>query len=228
VDLRVEIAALRENLACRKRLGLGLIQGEEKDLDQLLDSLLSQSRAELGLESLEAGMGQCNRCFLAKSRKHLVFGRGQEKARAFLVSGPPDALEDEKGVPLAGDQGELTANMLKTPNLGWDQVYVANLVKCHPPKGVPIDRQTAETCLEFLEKQIKAVDPGLIVILGVFPARILLSVDSSLEELRGKVHEHMGIKTIVTFHPADLLRDPLKKSAAYQDLKLIKRLLRES
>ncbi|KIX12173.1 uracil-DNA glycosylase [Dethiosulfatarculus sandiegensis] len=225
MDLRLEIAALRENLACRKRLGLGLVQGGEKDLDLLLDSLLAKGCDDLGLESLEAGMGQCNRCPLGAARKNLVFGRGREKARIFLISGPPGALEDENGLPLAGDEGLLIANMLKVPGLGLEQVYASNLVKCRPPRGMEVDAESAKTCLGFLDRQIKAVDPGLIVILGAFAARILLSVDFSLEELRGKVHDYQGIKTIVTFQPGDLLHEPRKKAAAYQDLKFIAGLL---
>ena len=106
-------------------------------------------------------------------------------------------------------------------NLTREQVYIANIVKCRPPGNRNPEPGEIETCLPFLERQLKAIDPRFIVALGKVAAQVLLETDTPISRLRGQFHEAMGIPVMPTFHPAYLLRRPEEKAKSWDDLQRV-------
>jgi uracil-DNA glycosylase family 4 len=125
-----------------------------------------------------------------------------------------------QGIPFVGRAGQLLNNMIGAMGLDRQRVYIANIVKCRPPKNRVPEPAEANTCTQFLFQQIGVVRPKLIVALGSTAATYLLGSKAALSVLRGKMHDCMGTKLIVTYHPAYLLRDPRQKAETWKDLQL--------
>jgi len=181
--------------------------------------------AELRVAALEAiskDIGDCTRCPLAYGgRRKIVFGNGDPNARLMLVGEGPGADEDEQGVPFVGKSGQLLNNMIGAMGLRREDVYVANIVKCRPPANRAPEPVEANTCTQFLLRQMDVVQPEVVVALGATAAMYLLGVKQTLASLRGRFHPVRGAKCVVTFHPAYLLRDPTKKGDAWKDLQMV-------
>lgn len=184
-----------------------------------------QNRAA-ALQSIREEIGDCTRCPLAfEGRNKIVFGNGDPNAELLFVGEGPGADEDIQGFPFVGRGGQLLDNMIAAMGLSRQQVYVANIVKCRPPKNRVPEPVEALTCTPFLFQQIGVVRPKLIVALGATAATYLTGAKTSLSILRGKMHDCMGTKLIVTYHPAYLLRDPRQKAEAWKDLQLAMKFL---
>lgn len=178
------------------------------------------------LHAIQQEIGDCTRCPLAfEGRNKIVFGNGDPNAELLFVGEGPGADEDIQGFPFVGRGGQLLNNMISAMGLTREQVYVANIVKCRPPKNRVPEPIEASTCTPFLFQQIGVVRPRLLVALGATAATYLTGAKTSLSVLRGKVHDCMGTKLIVTYHPAYLLRDPRQKAEAWKDLQLAMKLL---
>ncbi len=178
------------------------------------------ARAQV-LQALRQEIGDCTRCPLGFAGRHrIVFGDGDPNARLLFVGEGPGADEDMQGVPFVGRAGQLLNNMITAMGLTREQVYIANIVKCRPPKNRVPEPVEAMTCSQFLLRQIDIVRPAVIVALGSTAATYLLGAKSPLNALRGRIHAAHGAKLIVTYHPAYLLRDPTQKKAAWTDLLL--------
>ncbi len=178
------------------------------------------------LEAIRQEIGDCTRCPLAfEGRNHIVFGNGDPNAELLFVGEGPGADEDQQGEPFVGRAGQLLNNMIAAMGLAREQVYVANIVKCRPPKNRVPEPVEALTCSPFLFRQIGVVRPKLIVALGATAATYMLGTRSALSLLRGKMHECLGAQLIVTYHPAYLLRDPRQKAETWKDLQLAMRYL---
>lgn len=178
------------------------------------------------LHAIREEIGDCTRCQLAfEGRNQIVFGNGDPNAELLFVGEGPGADEDQQGLPFVGRGGQLLNNMITAMGLQREQVYVANIVKCRPPKNRVPEPVEAATCTPFLFQQIGVVRPRLIVALGATAATYLLGSKASLSVLRGKLHDCMGTKLIVTYHPAYLLRDPRQKAEAWKDLQLAMKFL---
>jgi len=181
--------------------------------------------AELRVAALEAiskDIGDCTRCPLAYGgRRKIVFGNGDPNARLMFVGEGPGADEDEQGVPFVGKSGQLLNNMIGAMGLRREDVYVANIVKCRPPANRAPEPVEANTCTQFLLRQMDVVQPEVVVALGATAAMYLLGVKQTLASLRGRFHPVRGAKCVVTFHPAYLLRDPTKKGDAWKDLQMV-------
>lgn len=174
------------------------------------------------LEAIAADIGDCTRCPLAYAgRRKIVFGDGDPNAQLMFVGEGPGADEDEQGIPFVGKSGQLLNNMIGAMGLSRQQVYIANIVKCRPPANRAPEPIEANTCTQFLARQIDVIQPAYIVALGSTAASYLLGTRQSLASLRGHWHEVRGAKAIVTFHPAYLLRDPRQKGEAWKDLQLV-------
>jgi DNA polymerase len=183
-------------------------------------SIAPQARAA-ALEAIRQDIGDCTRCQLAFEGRHkIVFGDGDPNAELLFVGEGPGADEDEQGVPFVGRAGQLLNNMISAMGLDRQRVYIANIVKCRPPKNRVPEPAEANTCTQFLFQQIGVVRPKLIVALGATAATYLLGSKAALSVLRGKLHDCMGTKLIVTYHPAYLLRDPRQKAETWKDLQL--------
>ncbi|MHB8303525.1 MAG: uracil-DNA glycosylase [Acidobacteriaceae bacterium] len=178
------------------------------------------------LQAIQTEIGDCTRCPLAfEGRNKIVFGDGDPNAELLFVGEGPGADEDQQGVPFVGRGGQLLNNMIAAMGLHRDRVYIANIVKCRPPKNRVPEPVEALTCTPFLFRQIGVVRPKLIVALGATAATYLTGSKAALSVLRGQVHDCMGTKLLVTYHPAYLLRDPRQKSEAWKDLQLAMRFL---
>jgi uracil-DNA glycosylase family 4 len=178
------------------------------------------------LQAIRQEIGDCTRCQLAFEGRHkIVFGDGDPNAELLFVGEGPGADEDAQGIPFVGRAGQLLNNMIAAMSLDRKRVYIANIVKCRPPKNRVPEPAEANTCTQFLFQQIGVVRPKLIVALGATAATYLLGSKASLSVLRGKMHDCMGTKLIVTYHPAYLLRDPRQKAETWKDLQLAMKFL---
>jgi uracil-DNA glycosylase len=165
-------------------------------------------------------IGECVRCKLSTSRNKIVFDDGSANARLMFVGEGPGADEDAQGLPFVGRAGQLLNNMIVAMGLKREEVYIANVVKCRPPQNRVPEPDEAHTCMQFLHQQIEVVRPEVLVALGSTAATYLLAAKNSLSALRGRIHSYRGIKLIVTYHPAFLLRDPRQKKEAWRDLQI--------
>jgi uracil-DNA glycosylase family 4 len=174
------------------------------------------------LVAIHEEIGDCTRCPLAYAgRRKIVFGDGDANARLMFVGEGPGADEDASGVPFVGKAGQLLNNMIQAMGLKREEVYIANIVKCRPPANRVPEPVEANTCDQFLLRQIDVVQPEVVVALGATAAMYLLGVKQSLRALRGSWHSCRGAKLVVTYHPAFLLRDPTQKGEAWKDLQMV-------
>jgi DNA polymerase len=174
------------------------------------------------LQAIQEEIGDCTRCPLAYAGRHkIVFGDGSPAARLMFVGEGPGADEDAQGLPFVGKAGQLLNNMIAAMGLKREEVYIANIVKCRPPGNRVPEPVEANTCSQFLLRQMDVVQPEVVVALGSTAAMYLLGVKQSLSSLRGRWHKCRGAKLAVTYHPAFLLRDPRQKAEAWKDLQMV-------
>jgi uracil-DNA glycosylase family 4 len=178
----------------------------------------------------------CQRCKLAKlGRKQIVFGTGDPNAELMFIGEGPGADEDEQGLPFVGRAGQLLNNMIVAMGLKREEVYIANIVKCRPPGNRTPERDECDTCSPFLMRQIRVVQPKVIVALGATAAKNLLGMNDSMAALRGRFYDFspkgsmtdapFDCKLAVTYHPAFLLRDPRQKKETWKDLQMVMKCL---
>jgi uracil-DNA glycosylase family 4 len=185
------------------------------------EQVASSHRAE-ALRVIQEDIGDCTRCPLAYAGRHkIVFGDGDPNARLMFVGEGPGADEDMQGLPFVGKAGQLLNNMIVAMGLKREEVYIANIVKCRPPSNRVPEPVEANTCTQFLMRQMDVIRPEVVVALGATAATYLLGVKQSLSSLRGKWHLCRGAKLAVTYHPAFLLRDPGQKGEAWKDLQMV-------
>jgi DNA polymerase len=172
------------------------------------------------LIDLEADVRACVRCELHRSRTHTVFGAGSTDADWMFVGEAPGAEEDRQGLPFVGRAGRLLNAMLSAIGLTREQVYIANVLKCRPPnnrdpQGVEVGR-----CEPYLHGQVAEIRPKIIVAMGRFAAQSLLKTTRPIGTLRGEryCYSDTDIPLVVTYHPAYLLRNPVDKRKAWDDL----------
>jgi len=176
---------------------------------------------EARLEFLKGEAGKCRRCRLAERRNKAVFGDGSSRARVMFIGEGPGAEEDRTGIPFVGRAGKLLDRMLDAIGLARSDVYIANIVKCRPPGNRDPQPDEVAACRPFLNAQIETVSPQLIVCLGRPSAHSMLGERRDLSALRGTLHKVGDIETLVTYHPAFLLRTPARKGSAWKDLLML-------
>lgn len=180
-----------------------------------------QHEAAAELEALAEEIRACTRCGLSGSRRQAVPGQGAATARILFVGEAPGADEDRQGLAFVGRAGQLLTKMIGAMGLSREEVFIANLLKCRPPGNRDPGPDEAFACRPFLERQIAAIRPEVIVALGRHAARNLLGREDSLARLRGRPHDLEGRSVFVTYHPAYLLRSPERKRDAWEDLKAV-------
>ena len=173
------------------------------------------------LSLIEAEVRACQRCVLHQSRRHTVFGAGDVEAQWMLVGEAPGAEEDRQGLPFVGRAGQLLNAMLKAVGKSREAVYIANVLKCRPPQNRDPFGIEVQQCEVYLHRQIALIKPSLIIAMGRFAAQSLLRTGDSIGKLRGRCHAYGddAIPLLVTYHPAYLLRQPLDKKKAWDDLR---------
>src|SRR2546423_9989989 len=196
-------------------------------------TVLDQSRGEdrhAAMAAIREDLGDCTRCRLHKQgRKQIVFGVGNPHAELMFVGEAPGADEDEQGIPFIGRAGQLLTDIIeKGLQIPRADVYIANVIKCRPPGNRNPEPDEVETCQPFLFQQIDIIKPKVIVALGKFGAQTLLRTLDPISRLRGRVYDYRRAKLVPTFHPAYLLRNPASKREVWEDMKLVRSLLRES
>jgi DNA polymerase len=187
---------------------------------------LSRNAAE-ALAAVRADIGDCTRCKLhTLGRGQVVFGVGNPNAELMFVGEAPGADEDVQGVPFVGRAGQLLTKIIEAIDLKRDDVYIANVIKCRPPGNRNPEVDEIETCEPFLFQQIDSIKPKVIVTLGKFAAQTLLRTEDPISRIRGRVFNYRGAQLIPTFHPAYLLRNPSAKREVWEDMKLVRSLLK--
>jgi DNA polymerase len=183
-----------------------------------------QQIATLDWTGLREAVAACRACALCESRQKTVFGVGHPRAHWMIVGEAPGEQEDRQGEPFVGPAGQLLDNMLQAIGLTRAeaaperQVFIANTLKCRPPKNRNPEPAETATCAPFLERQIALVQPRIILAMGRFAAQALLASSEPLGKLRGRAHAWRGVPVVVTYHPAYLLRTPADKARAWEDL----------
>lgn len=180
------------------------------------------SKSITTLEDIKCRLDGCSLCRLSSTRKNIVFGEGNEKARILFIGEGPGAVEDETGRPFVGPAGKLLTDIIvKGMGLKREEVYIANIVKCRPPGNRNPLPDEAENCMPYLFDQISAIGPEVIITLGTVASHNLLGVTTPISRLRGKFTDYHGIPVMPTFHPSYLLQNPSKKRETWEDIKLV-------
>ena len=179
-----------------------------------------------GLNALRGEIGDCQRCKLAKTRRHIVFGTGSAEANLMFVGEAPGAEEDAQGEPFVGAAGQLLTKMIKAMGYERSEVYICNILKCRPPQNRNPELDEIEACEQFLRKQIAVIQPRVIVALGKFAAHFLCGETTPITRLRGNLRTYHEIPVMPTYHPAFLLRDESRKGEAWADLKQVMAMLK--
>lgn len=186
----------------------------------------------MGWPALREAVAGCTACGLCRTRSQTVFGVGHERARWMIVGEAPGEQEDRQGEPFVGKAGQLLDNMLRALGLSREpgeaerQVFICNVLKCRPPGNRNPDPAEVAQCEPFLLRQVQLVQPRIILAMGRFAVQSLLRTDEAIGRLRGRVHRYADVPTIVTYHPAYLLRNLPDKAKAWDDLCLAAETLR--
>lgn len=179
------------------------------------------------LAELAARADGCRSCRLAETRHRVVFGTGPDRASLMLVGEGPGAEEDRQGLPFVGRAGELLSKILRAMGLDRAEVYIANVVKCRPPGNREPAPDEVAACRSYLDAQIDAVRPRVLVALGRVAAQSLLGNAAPVSRLRGEWHLVRGVPMRVTYHPAALLRNEALKRPTWEDMQIVRDRLRE-
>ena len=165
----------------------------------------------------------CVECDLGYTRTNFVFGEGNPESDIVFIGEAPSGNEDLQGIPFVGRSGKLLDKILLAINLTRNDVYILNILKCRPPESRDPLAEEVNKCEKYLKKQLEIIQPKVIVALGRIAAQTLLNNKYSLSDLRNKVHKYENIDLLVTYHPADLIRNPSLKKDTWEDFKTLKR-----
>ena len=179
--------------------------------------------AAMDWATLRSAVASCEACGLCKTRRNTVFGVGDIGADWMVIGEAPGENEDLQGEPFVGAAGQLLDNMLRAVGRsrsgeGTKGAYIANVLKCRPPANRNPQPQEVAQCEPFLARQVALVKPKIILAMGRFAVQSLLRTEEPIGRLRGRVHQYEGVPVIVTYHPAYLLRTPVDKAKAWDDL----------
>lgn len=182
----------------------------------------------LGWKELEESCKNCQRCSLSDTRHNVVFGCGVPNAEVMFIGEGPGEQEDLNGVPFVGRAGRLLDEMLEVIDLSRDKnIYIANMVKCRPPKNRDPLSVEQDACIDFLRNQVALIRPKIIVCLGRIAATKLIKSDLKITKEHGLWFEKAGIQMMAMYHPAAILRDPTKRPDAFVDLKILQEKIKE-
>jgi len=186
-------------------------------------SPMAEPPAPQTLEAFYESIKDCRKCPLGKLRTRLVFGAGNPDADVMFIGEAPGREEDLQGAPFVGQAGQLLTKIIQAIRLAREEVYIANILKCRPPNNRDPEPEEIAQCEPHLIRQIELIQPKIICALGRIAGQTLLKTSGALGSLRGKVHRYHGVKLIVTYHPAALLRNPQWKRPTWEDMKLLRR-----
>ncbi len=201
------------------------LQGVAPPAPQAVTPGAAGTLATLDWAPLREAVAACQACGLCRTRKQTVFGVGHLNAHWMVVGEAPGEEEDRQGEPFVGVSGQLLDRMLAALKLSRavdgppeQRVYIANTVKCRPPRNRNPEPAELAQCEPFLQRQIALVQPKIILAMGRFAVQSLLRSSEPIGKLRGRVHRYEGVPLVVTYHPAYLLRSLGEKARAWEDL----------
>ncbi len=184
--------------------------------------------AMLNWQELEAQCKDCRKCSLCEERTNVVFGVGPRDAEVLFIGEGPGENEDLQGEPFVGRGGKLLDEMLEIIDLSREKnIYIANMVKCRPPKNRDPLNTEQDACIDYLRNQVALLKPKIIVCLGRIAAMRVIKPDFKISQEHGQWFEKNGVWTTAFFHPAALLRDPRRKPEAFADLKRLQTKIKE-
>ena len=172
-------------------------------------------------ENLKASCLSCQSCDLWENRTQVVFGVGREDAEVLFVGEGPGEQEDLEGEPFVGRAGKLLDDMLAVIGLDRSLIYIANIVKCRPPKNRDPSPAEQEACMVWLRSQVRLISPKIIVCLGRIAAGRLIHEDFKITKERGQFFDVGRYRMMALYHPSFLLRDPNRRPEAFDDLKTL-------
>jgi uracil-DNA glycosylase len=188
----------------------------------------ASASATMDLQALADEVASCVKCPLHGSRTQTVFGVGSASAEWMFIGEAPGMQEDLQGEPFVGRAGQLLNAMLAAIGLEREQVYIANVLKCRPPNNRDPQPHEVDCCEPYLLRQIELINPRIILALGRHAAHSLLKSELPLAKLRGRRLTYHGTALVVTYHPAYLLRNPVDKRKAWDDLCLARDIVKAS
>ena len=170
------------------------------------------------LDELEIKCKNCTKCDLCEGRTNLVFGIGKKDADIMLIGEGPGENEDLQGQPFVGRSGQLLDKFLASVDLSRDKnVYIANMVKCRPPKNRDPKPEEQDMCINWLRKQFKIIKPKIVVCVGRISAQKLIDKNFKVTQQHGQFIDKNGTLFMGTYHPAAILRNPNNKEFALAD-----------
>lgn len=178
-------------------------------------------------QELYDNCASCNKCRLGETRTNCVFGTGNKNASLMFVGEAPGEQEDLSGTPFVGRAGQLLDKFLYAVDIGREDVYIANILKCRPPKNRDPLPEEEDACIEYLREQVRLIKPKVIVCLGRISAMRLIKPDFKITKEHGTWFEKGNFLMTAVYHPALLLRDPRKKEEMLTDMQAIKAKLDE-
>ena len=179
-------------------------------------------------QELEQACMSCRNCALCEERTNVVFGVGPRDAEVMFIGEGPGENEDLQGEPFVGRGGKLLDEMLEIIDLSRTKnIYIANMVKCRPPKNRDPLNTEQDACIGYLRNQVALLRPKIIVCLGRISAMRVIKEDFKITKEHGQWFEKNGVWTMALYHPAALLRDPRRKPEAFEDLKALQAKIRE-
>ena len=177
-------------------------------------------------EELERRCMQCQGCGLAETRTNVVFGTGNRQADVLFIGEGPGEQEDLQGEPFVGPAGKLLDVMLDVIDLNRSTVYIANIVKCRPPRNRDPLNQEQDACIGYLRAQTALLRPKIIVCLGRIAAMRIIDREFRITRQHGQWFDRAGVQMTALYHPSALLRDPSKRPETFLDLKGIQAKIR--
>ena len=176
-------------------------------------------------EQLFADASSCTACPLCETRTNCVFGTGNREADILFVGEAPGEQEDLSGTPFVGRAGQLLDKYLYAVDIAREDVYIANILKCRPPKNRDPLPAEEDACIDYLREQVRLIKPKIIVCLGRIAAMRLIKPDFKISKEHGTWFEKGSFVMTAVYHPAALLRDPRRKEEMLADMQEIKRKL---
>lgn len=181
----------------------------------------------LDWKELESTCMRCTRCELCRTRKNVVFGVGNRAAKVMFIGEGPGEQEDLRGEPFVGAAGMLLDDMLSIIDIDRTNCYIANIVKCRPPRNRDPLETEQEACISYLQNQIALIQPKIIVCLGRIAAKKIIRSDYRITSEHGQWIQKDGIWMTAFFHPSALLRDLDKRPESFDDLIGLRNKIRE-
>ena len=178
-------------------------------------------------EELEKFIVTCRRCPLCNTRNKAVMGRGSHNAGIMFIAEAPGASEDAAGVPFVGPAGKVFDGLLNDCGLTRDEIYITNIIKCHPPRNRDPEDKEKEACFPYLRYETFLLKPRIIVCLGRVAAQKLIDPGFRITRMHGEWTERKGFYLTAVYHPSALLRDPSKMEETKQDFRMIVKKLNE-